>query len=178
MSIITGRGDSGQTDLLFGARIAKSSQRVSVLGAVDEMNSALGLARAASHDDEMIAVIDDLQAKLVGLMGELACVPEDVERYGEKFGGLLSMDDVARFEAIARDFEGRGVRFSGWARPGAEGSIAKAALDFARAIARRAEREVWVLHESGQPVSDAVRLFFNRISDLLWIMARTGVPQP
>ncbi len=173
MSIITGRGDSGETDLLFGARIAKSSLRVAVLGAVDELNAALGLARVSAGDAEIVAVVDELQAKLVDLMGELACLPEDAARHAEKFGAL-SLKDISRLEETARGFESRGVRFTGWARPGAEGSISKAALDFARTIARRAEREVWILHESGEPVSAEIRLYFNRVSDLLWILARAG----
>ncbi|RYD30911.1 MAG: ATP:cob(I)alamin adenosyltransferase, partial [Verrucomicrobiaceae bacterium] len=84
MSIITGRGDSGDTDLLFGKRIAKTSLRIEALGNVDELNAALGLTRAAAHDPAWIALIDRLQALLVGLMGQLACLPEDEELYKEK----------------------------------------------------------------------------------------------
>ncbi|WAC19755.1 cob(I)yrinic acid a,c-diamide adenosyltransferase [Luteolibacter sp. SL250] len=173
-SIITGRGDSGETDLLFGRRIGKSSQRVAVLGCVDELNAALGLARAAAHDEEIIRLIDGVQAQLVGLMGELACVPEDVPRYAERFKGALTMEDALRIEESAKAFEARGIRFTGWARPGAEGSMMKAGLDFARTIARRTERETWILHESGEPVGEAIRLYFNRLSDLLWILARAA----
>ena len=173
-SIITGRGDSGETDLLFGKRIAKSSQRVAVLGCVDELNAALGLARAASHDGEIIRLIDGLQSQLVGLMGELACVPEDVRRYAERFKGALVMADVLHIEETAKGYEARGIHFTGWARPGAEGSMMKAGLDFARTIARRTEREAWILHESGEPVGEAILLYFNRLSDLLWILARAG----
>ncbi len=175
MSIITGRGDSGETDLLFGKRIAKTSVRIGALGAIDEFNAALGLARAAGAHPEIIAIIDALQAKLIGLMGELGCVPEDVQRYADTFKSSLTMADVEHFHSVALDFEKRGVKFTGWARPGAEGSLAKAGLDFARATSRRAEREVWRIHESGEPVSEPVRLFFNRVSDLLWILARAGV---
>jgi cob(I)alamin adenosyltransferase len=173
-SIITGRGDSGETDLLFGKRIAKSSQRVAVLGCVDELNAALGLARAAAHDEEIILLIDGVQGQLVGLMGELACVPEDIPSYAERFKGALTMEDVLRIQEMAKAYEARGIRFTGWARPGAEGSMMKAGLDFARTIARRTEREVWILHESGEPVGEAIRLYFNRLSDLLWILARVG----
>lgn len=176
-SIITGRGDDGETDLLFGKRIAKSSQRMAALGSVDELNAALGLARAASQHEEMVSIIDALQAQLIGLMGELACVPEDVERYAKKFQQALRMEDVQRIEAIARDYESRGIRFTGWAKPGAEGSLAKAGIDLARTIARRAEREVWLLHDSGEPVSQPIRLYFNRLSDLLWILARQGAAE-
>jgi cob(I)alamin adenosyltransferase len=172
MSIITGRGDSGDTDLLFGKRIAKTSLRIAALGHVDELNAALGLARAAAHEPQWIDLIDGLQQRLVGLMGQLACLPEDEARYREKQFASITAADLEWVTAIAHDYEARGVRFTGWARPGAEGSIARAALDCARAVARRAERGVLALHESGEPVPEVVRLFFNRLSDLLWILAR------
>lgn len=175
MSIITGRGDKGQTDLLFGRRIAKSSARIGVLGTIDELNAALGLARAASGDAEVISIVDRVQERLIGLMGELACDPDDVVRYREQFAaGFLPAGETGWIECVAREMESGGIRFTGWAKPGAEGAVAKAALDFARSIARRAEREIWAFHESGSPVREEVRLYFNRLSDLLWIMARAA----
>lgn len=174
MSIITGRGDSGETDLLFGRRVAKTSLRISALGEIDELNAALGLARAAAHDPEWIALIDRLQEKLVGLMGRLACLPADEPRYEEKGYATVTAADLDWLVETARGYEARGIRFTGWARPGAEGSLARAGVDFARAVARRAERGVLALHESGEPVPEVVRLYFNRLSDLLWILARTG----
>lgn len=170
MSIITGRGDSGETDLLFGKRIAKTSLRMEALGGVDEVNSALGLARtAAGANAEVVALIDAVQERLVALMGQLACLPEDESRYKLASVGPA---DVEWLVGEARKLEARGIRFSGWARPGAEGSQVRAGLDFARAMARRAERAVLALHESGEAVPEAVRLFFNRLSDLMWILAR------
>lgn len=172
MSIITGRGDSGDTDLLFGKRIAKSSLRIEALGNVDELNAALGLARAAASNEEWIELIDGLQERLVGLMGQLACLPEDEARYQEKKYAALTPEDLDWVVTVARGYEARGIRFTGWARPGAEGSLARAGLDFSRAVARRAERSVLALHASGESVPEVVRLFFNRLSDLLWILAR------
>lgn len=174
MSIITGRGDEGATDLLFGKRIAKTSLRVEALGAVDEVNAALGLARAAGPTADVLELVDRIQDKLVGLMGELACLPEDEDRYREKGYPAITLEDVEWLTSTGRAYEAKGVRFTGWARPGAEGSLAKAGLDFARTAARRAERAALALHESGAPVPREVRLFFNRLSDLLWILARVG----
>lgn len=173
MSIITGRGDSGATDLLFGKRIAKTSVRIGALGAIDELNTALGLARVAGTDPEITELIDAIQEKLVNLMGEIGCLPEDVSRYENTFGGVVSEEDLKRIEVVALDYESKGVKFTGWARPGAEGSLAKAALDFSRTAARRAEREIWRLHESGEPVRPVILLWLNRLSDLLWILARS-----
>lgn len=172
MSIITGRGDSGETDLLFGKRIAKTSVRVEALGAVDELNAALGLARVAGAEGDVLALIDAVQERLVGLMGQLAVLPEDEERYREKGFASVGPDEVAWLEREGRAIEAAGVKFTGWARPGADGSMARAAVDVARSVSRRAERAVLALHESGEPVPEAVRLFFNRLSDLLWLLAR------
>jgi len=172
MSIITGRGDDGQTDLLFNKRIAKTSQRIEALGLVDELNAALGLARAAGPTEDVLVLIDHVQENLVGLMGQLACLPEDEARYREKRYAAILPADVTHLETVAREYEARGVRFTGWARPGAEGSLARAGLDFARAVSRRAERSVLALHESGETVPQEVRLYFNRLSDLFWILAR------
>jgi cob(I)alamin adenosyltransferase len=174
MSIMTGRGDDGDTDLLFGRRIAKTSRRVAVLGTVDELNAALGLARAAGAAEEVERVIDRVQELLVGLMGQFACQPGDEDRYTSAGYAAVVEADLEWLVNIARDFEKRGIVFKGWARPGAEHSMARAGLDLARTVARRAERSVLELHESGEPVPEFLRLFFNRLSDLLWILARTA----
>ncbi len=172
MSIITGRGDSGETDLLFGKRIAKTSLRIEALGCVDELNAALGVARASGANPQWVALIDSLQEKLIGLMGQLATLPEDEDRYRSSRFPLIEMSDVEWVIAEARGYEARGIRFTGWARPGAEGCLARAGVDFARSVARRAERSILALHESGEPVPESVRLFFNKLADLLWILAR------
>jgi cob(I)alamin adenosyltransferase len=172
MSIITGRGDTGETDLLFGKRIAKTSARIEALGCVDELNASLGVARASGANPEWIALIDALQEKLVGLMGQIATLPEDNARYRETKFPLIEEADVEWVVAEAHRYESAGIRFTGWARPGAEGCLARANVDFARSVARRAERAVLALHESGETVPESVRLFFNRLADLLWILAR------
>ncbi len=174
MSIITGRGDEGETDLLFGRRIAKTALRVEVLGCVDELNAALGLARAAGATPEAEAIIDRVQDSLIGLMGHFACQPGDEERYLAAGFSAVGAEDLDWLVATARDFEKRGIVFKGWARPGADHSLARAGLDFARTTARRAERAVLKLHESGEEVPQVLRLYFNRLSDLMWILARAA----
>ncbi len=174
MSIITGRGDEGETDLLFGRRIAKTSLRMQVLGCVDELNAALGLARAAGAVPEAEAIIDRVQEQLVGLMGQFACLPEDGERYAAAGFAAVGETELEWVIATAKDFESRGIVFKGWARPGADHSLARAGMDFARTIARRAERAVLELHESGEEVPKLLRLYFNRLSDLMWILARAA----
>lgn len=174
MSIITGRGDEGETDLLFGRRISKTSLRIEVLGTVDELNAALGLARAAGATDEVEAIIDRVQDLLVGLMGQFACLSCDEDRHVKAGFAKVTEADLEWIESTAKEFEGRGITFKGWARPGVEHSMARAGLDFARAVARRAERAVLKLDEAGGEVAPLLRLFFNRLSDLLWILARAA----
>ena len=121
-----------------------------------------------------MAVIDRVQNLLFGLMGELACVPEDLGKYREKGYAALTDADLDWLTETAKEAEAKGVRFTHWAVPGAEGSMARAHLDYARTVSRRAERYLLLLHESGGDVPLTVRLFLNRLSDALWILARTG----
>ena len=172
MSIITKRGDKGETDLMFGKRIAKTSARIAALGAIDELNAALGLARAADGGGRHTAVIDRVQNLLFGLMGELACLPEDLGKYRENGYAALTEEDLDWLTATAEGAEAKGVRLPYWAVPGAEGSMSRAHLDHARTVSRRAERHLLMLHESGGEVPLTARLFLNRLSDALWILAR------
>ena len=169
MSIITKRGDEGETDLLYGKRISKTDVRVEALGAIDELNTILGLVRC--HGNETLGgELDWLQEKLVGLMGELAVLPEDLERYQKDGMPKVSEEDVTKLESQAKAIEEKGVDFKGWARPGAAGSLPAAFLDQARTVARRGERRVLELSET-HPLP-VVTLFLNRVSDYLWLLAR------
>jgi len=170
VSIVTKRGDDGYSDLLFGKRISKTDPRLEAVGTLDELNAALGLARAAAPNSSADAIIDRLQEKLVGLMGELAVLPEDSERYAASDYPSICGQDVISLETEARSLEEEGLSFKGWARPGANGNVAGAQLDFARAVCRRAERRVLSL--AGGVPNPAISLFLNRASDLLWLLAR------
>ena len=171
MSVITRRGDDGQTDLMFGRRCGKNSLRLHAFGCVDELNAALGLARALGLSARAEALADAAQGRLVSLMGELAALPGDAEASRAKFS-CLAAEDVAWAEAQAQELEGEGIRFSGWARPGQGAPPGAAQLDVARAVCRRAERWVWALHEQEPIGNRCITLFLNRLSDLLWLMAR------
>jgi cob(I)alamin adenosyltransferase len=171
MSIMTKRGDDGKTDLLYGHRIAKTSQRVETLGAIDELNASIGLARC--HGDAGLAEeLDWLQEKLVGLMGELATLPEDLARYQKDGMPQVTTEDVAILEERGQAIEDAGVSFKGWARPGASGSQTAAFLDRARTVSRRAERALLTLQVEGEAEVPKVALFLNRLSDYLWLLAR------
>lgn len=172
MSITTRRGDDGETDLLFGRRISKTSLRVEALGSVDELNSALGLARASGLPESTVALIDAIQERLVALMGQLACLPGDEARYAEKGYAVIREEDLDWLERLIGRIESEHGLSRGWSRPGAKGGPGLAALNLACAVTRRAERAVLRLHESGEAVPETVRRCFNRLSDLLWLLAR------
>lgn len=173
MSIITKRGDDGCTDLMFGKRSPKSAPRLEAYGTVDELNSMLGVARAAGVSPGTEEKIDGVQARLVGLMGELATLEEDLPKYDEKGYARIRREDVAWLEELSHTMEKEcDIRFRGWARPGREATLGSAQLDLARAVCRRAERRVAVLRDAGALSNIESALFLNRLSDLLWILAR------
>lgn len=178
MSIITKRGDCGRTDLMFGKSCAKTDRRVEVLGALDELNAALGVVRVSLVREDFVALIDRLQHSLVAAMGVVATLPEDFERYQSAGYRGIDETDVQWLEARAQECEAVGVRYVDWARPGEKGAVASAQLDLARTVARRGERALWQLHEEQGPLPESLLLFANRISDLLWLLARVEETTP
>lgn len=173
MSVITKRGDDGQTDLMFGKRCAKTAARLEAYGCVDELNSALGLARVAGLQDDNTKLIDIVQEKLIALMGELATLEEDLVEYDRRGYARLKEEDLSWIENISHQLESEfDIRFKGWARPGKDTSLGAAHLDLARAICRRAERRIAHLREKNELSNQISALFINRLSDLLWILAR------
>lgn len=168
MSITTKRGDDGMTDLLFSGKVAKTAPQVEALGAVDELNAVLGLARVAM-DGEAAEAIDQIQKWLVTLMGELA-MPEGKDAEYDKAGfGRIGETEIEWVESLSQGIEGD-RKFKGWLRPGAAGGELAARLHIARTVARRAERRAWEVSEKVS--SKELRIFLNRLSDALWLMAR------
>jgi cob(I)alamin adenosyltransferase len=168
MGIITKRGDEGLTDLLFGGRVAKTDRQIEGLGAVDELNAALGMVRVAM-EGEAAEAIDRIQKWLVTLMGELA-MPSGKEAEYERAGfGRIGSEEIAWIENWGAAIESK-ESFKGWLRPGEKGEELEARLQLARTVARRAERRVWeVPDEIARP---EVRIFLNRVSDMLWLMSQ------
>ncbi len=172
MSIITRTGDQGVTGLMYNRRVSKSHPRVQAYGAVDEVNATIGLARAASTQPLVRETLLAVQQDLIVLMGELATAPEDLPRYVQDGYSRVSATMTERLEAVARTIEAQLPSLGGWAIPGS--SVESAALDVARTVCRRAEREVCALQESGQLHNPEIIVFLNRLSDLLWLLARSG----
>lgn len=171
MSIATKTGDDGTTGLMFNRRVPKTDARIAANGACDELNAAMGLARAWNSDAFVTDRLFEIQMELVVLMGEVACAAEDRERYREKGFTFIEEAHVERLTALIVDLEtNHQISYKHWATPGA--SQGSAMLDQARVVCRRAERAVCELMERGFPVSGAIPRYLNRLSDLCWLYAR------
>lgn len=170
MSIVTKTGDRGETGLMYNRRVSKCNPRVEAYGVVDELNAALGLARATSTADFLRARLLAIQKQLVDLMGELAVAEEDLPRYAKDGFTLVSPAMTAHLDEMVRELEAQKISFKGWATPGA--NLNAAALDMARTTCRRAERRVCGLQEAGQLHNGEIVIYLNRLADLLWLMAR------
>jgi cob(I)alamin adenosyltransferase len=176
MSIVTKTGDEGMTHLMYKRRVSKCHPRVEAYGAVDELNAAVGMARATAHHEFVRGNLVKIQQDLVVLMGELATAAEDLPRYAKDGFSRVSAGMTAQLEQVTKDIESASVSFKGWATPGA--SLPSAALDVARTVCRRAERRVCALHETGQLQNAEIMAYLNRLSDLLWLLARWVEAQP
>jgi len=176
VSIVTKTGDQGTTGLMYNRRVSKCHPRVQAYGTVDELNAAIGMARATASEKFVRENLEIIQKDLVALMGELATLPEDLDRYVKDGYAVLTATMTAKLESIVKEIEAQNVTFKGWATPGA--SISSAALDLARTVCRRAERDVCALKESSQLANDEILIYLNRLSDLLWLFARWVESQP
>ena len=170
MSIVTKTGDAGTTGLMYGRRVSKNHPRIEAVGAIDELNAALGLARATATENFVRENIFWIQKTLVDLMGETGVWPEDLPRYAKDGFTLITPELTARLEKLVKEIESQNISFKGWATPGA--TQHSAALDVARTTCRRAERRVFDLQEAGELKNAEILIFLNRLSDLLWLLAR------
>ena len=170
MSIATRTGDEGQTGLMYGKRIPKDDVRVEAYGTVDELNAALGLARATANDEWTRGEILATQQELVALMGELAVADVDFQKYQDSKYPKLTDEMLARLDKNVAAIEAQNIRFEGWATPGATQHAA--ALDVARTVCRRAERRVFSLNCESANVRPLIIKYLNRLSDFLWLLAR------
>ena len=170
MSIATRTGDDGTTGLMYNRRLAKHHVRVEAYGTVDELNAALGMARATSESEAARGQLLATQKDLVILMGELATHVEDQARYVEDGYKPVTAEMTLRLNEGVAEIEARNITFKGWATPGA--TVNAAALDVARTVCRRAERRVMALFEAEGEGNPEVVVYLNRLADLLWLLAR------
>lgn len=169
-SIATRTGDDGTTSLLYGQRVPKDHPQVEAVGALDELNAALGMAKATLPAKAESAELTRIQQELVAFMGEVACAEADAARYADSKFTKLDDPALARLDASVAAIEARQPKFDGWATPGANPHAA--ALDLARTAARRAERRIIGLAAQGRMLRPLLLRYLNRLSDLLWLLAR------
>lgn len=173
--IYTGTGDAGQTDLL-GDRVAKDDPRIETLGELDEATSAIGVVRSLIDDELLQTVLIEVQRDLYRIMAELAFTdalrPEQFSFDAERLGWLeQQIATIGERVELAPAF----------ILPGE--TVAGSAADLARAVSRRAERRAVTLSEAGHLANQEILRYLNRLSSLLFIVARaieasTGAKAP
>jgi len=168
VKIYTKTGDSGETSLFDGTRVAKNDPRVAAYGDVDELQAALGVAAAAGLDPELTTVIVALQRDLFALGARLADPSQRIAPRVSKV--MIDEASVARLEAWIDQLEIGLPPLRHFILSG--GSTGGAALHLARTVCRRAERAVLSL--GGGAVDPILLVYLNRISDLLFVMARAA----
>jgi len=171
--IYTRRGDRGETDLVGGARVPKDGPRIEAYGAVDELNAALGVARATIAGErrpapaarQLDAILRRLQNELFDLGGELATPPAEFREGMFRVGAteVKGLEDI--LDRCQKDLQ----PLRSFVLPG--GGRVSALLHVARTVCRRAEREVLRLMRVDD-IGEWPLAYLNRLSDLLWLFAR------
>jgi cob(I)alamin adenosyltransferase len=169
LKIYTRRGDAGETDLFGGERVPKDALRVEASGAVDEANAVIGLALAHTDQADLRRIGEEVQARLFDLGGYLAT--PDARRRAKGEVPEPGDDDVAALEAHIDALETELDPLKTFILPG--GTPAAAAFHSARTVCRRAERRCVALHRE-EPLSAVSLRYVNRLSDLLFVMARVA----
>ncbi len=167
--IYTKTGDDGSTGMLFGGRVSKADVLIDSVGDVDETVALIGVARASCDDAELADLLLKIQRELFVVGADLATHPERRRRLvdgvskvtPEMVAGLEETMDALVAESPLRPV---------FIVPGA--TVLGASLDHARTVARRAERKVVAAQESGHTVAEEAAVYLNRISDLLFVLAR------
>ena len=157
--LYTRTGDDGTSGLSGGERIAKNHERMNAMGAVDELNSVIGLLICKLDDSELEKLFTAIQHDLFNIGGEIS-MP------GQSF---IKAEKISSLEAHIDKFNESVEPLKDFILPG--GSEAASVCHMARSIARRAERDVVTLHQQ-EDVCDTTRQYLNRLSDLLFVVAR------
>jgi len=170
MKIYTRRGDGGETDLLGGPRVAKDHLRVEAYGAIDELNASLGVCAAATQHADLRGIVQRVQGLLFALGSYVATAatqrpPDDADDTVSK----LRAEDVDGLEQKIDLLEKELAPLQHFILPG--GCQAAAVFHVARTACRRAERRAVRLHRD-EPLGEAPLRYLNRLSDLLFVMAR------
>ena len=168
MKIYTKTGDAGETSLFDNTRVSKADARVEAYGDVDELNAALGAARAALTDEDLTAALTAIQQELFALGARLADPSSRIA--GRVTKAAIPAEAIERLERTIDRLEGELPPLRRFILPG--GGQAGAMLHLSRTICRRAERRVVGLGAAA--VDGAIVIYLNRLSDLLFVMARAA----
>lgn len=171
MRIYTRSGDSGDTGIIGPDRVPKDDPRIHAIGDLDELNAVLGLARAEAPTADLEAVIAELQSQLFVLGSDLA---RPYPNHGGSTAPRISDAEVLKLEQNIDAFQARLPQLNAFILPG--GSRCAACLHLARAVCRRAERSAVALSRRAN-LNPAVLPYLNRLSDLLFVMARLANSQ-
>lgn len=163
-AVYTRTGDKGTTGLYTGERVAKQSLRVEAYGTIDEITSALGMARANVQRDDVKETVFQVQKLLMSVMADVASLNLP-EPYIKEEHVKLFEDTIDKYDAMLQPL-------GHFIIPG--DTVGAAALDLARTTTRRAERCLLRLAEN-EPVNPQVLILLNRLSDLCFILARVEV---
>ena len=169
MKIYTKTGDKGQTSLLRGGRVAKHHPRVEAYGTFDELNSLIGVVRTLNQDEVITEILADLQPRLHRLCSDVAAA---VEGDGDSTYKLprIRAEEVIHLEQLIDRMDEELPPLTHFILPG--GSPAGANLHLARTVCRRGERRLTELLEAGEPINQDAMMFVNRLSDMLFTLAR------
>ena len=169
MSITTKTGDNGTTSLYCGKRVGKDNMRVEICGALDEVSSFLGMAKNASKDKNTKRIVHSIQKELISLGAEVATSAAGSGKIKKRVG----RDSICVLEKEIGCLEGKcALRIKSFCIPGK--GTASSALDVARAITRRAERGSVTLLKKGMVKNPNIVIYLNRLSDLLYLLARSN----
>ncbi|MBI4219749.1 MAG: cob(I)yrinic acid a,c-diamide adenosyltransferase [Chloroflexi bacterium] len=169
LKIYTRQGDQGHTRLLFGDRVSKTDPRTAAYGAVDEAISAMGLARALSREVWSRDRLLEVQRDLFTVAAELATSTANYEKFREIYKPVAA-EMTQRLERLIDEIDEQIKLPRSFIIPGA--SPASAAMDLARTVVRRAEREVVSLDQAGNLANKEILRLLNRCSDFLFMLAR------
>jgi cob(I)alamin adenosyltransferase len=169
--IYTRSGDTGQTGLFGGARVAKDDLRVEAYGTVDELNSALGLASSALEESDLGALIQRIQSRLFDLGADLATPLGEGDALSKNRIDRFPSEETKSLESAIDLLESELPPLTRFILPG--GTEAAARLHYARTVCRRAERRIVHLASIEQINAEIVR-YINRLSDFLFVAARAA----
>jgi cob(I)alamin adenosyltransferase len=165
-SIYTRKGDDGTTALGGGQRVPKDSPRVQAYGTVDELNSIIGLALALGLSERLAETLPSIQNELFHLGSDLCFLEEDKARHAVP---QIEERHIQKLEALINELNDVVGPLQNFILPG--GTVGGAQLHLARTVCRRAERDVTSLSRL-EPVGPCVAQYLNRLSDVLFVMAR------